>query len=109
MPSNKPFPAVLHVLDFVDHVEPDPTRPGKALSMHLRVSLNVQFKDIESDDVESKEIHTLVSLFNGGNQPDIYLPNIFVYSPKSFLTTSSEDDGFHVILQDADVYGHVLC
>lgn len=53
MASSKSFPAILHVRDFVEHVEPDPTRPGKALSMQLRVALNIPFKDIESDDVDS--------------------------------------------------------
>jgi hypothetical protein len=98
MPSNGSLPAILHVRDFVEHVEPDPTRPGKALSMQLRVSLNIPFKDIESDDVESKEIPTLIRIFNDGNQPDAYLPNTFVYSSGSFLTTLSDEDGFHIIL-----------
>ena len=98
MPSNKSFPAIIHVRDFIDSVEPDPTRPGRALSMQLGVSLNIPFKDIESDDVESNEIPTLIRFFNEGNQSDIYQPNAFIYSSGAFLTTSSEDDGFHIIL-----------
>jgi hypothetical protein len=98
MPSNKSFPAILHVRDFIEHVEPDPTRPGKALSMQLRISLNIPFKDIESDDVESNEIPTLIRFFNESNQSDIYQPNAFIYSSGAFLTTSSEDEGFHIIL-----------
>lgn len=98
MSSNKPSSAILHVRDFVEHVEPDPTRLGKALSMQLRVSLNIPFKDIESDEVESSEIPTLIRFFNEGNRFDIYQPNTFVYSSGAFLTTSSEDDDFHIIL-----------
>ncbi|CAG8250612.1 unnamed protein product [Penicillium salamii] len=33
-----------------------------------------------------------------GNQPNLYQPNAFVYSSESFLTTSSNDEGFHIIL-----------
>lgn len=56
MPSNKYFPAILQVLDFIGNVEPDPTRPGKGLSIQLRVSLNIPSQDIHSDDVEQNEI-----------------------------------------------------
>lgn len=98
MPSSKSFPAILHVRDFVEQVEPDPTRPGKALSMQLRVALNIPFKDIESDDVESSEIPTLMRFFNEGNRSEICQPNAFVYSSGAFLTTSSEDEDFHIVL-----------
>lgn len=98
MPSSNTFPAILHVRDFVEHVEPDPTRPGKALSMQLRVALNIPFRDIESDDVDSSEIPTLIRFFNEGNRSEICQPNTFVYSSGAFLTTSSEDEDFHIIL-----------
>lgn len=98
MPSNSTFPAIIHIRDFVEHVEPDPTRPGKGLSMQLRVSLNLPWKDIQSDDVEQDEILTLVRFFNEGNQSDLYKPNTFVYSFGSFLTTSSDDEEFHIVL-----------
>ncbi|KAJ5367174.1 hypothetical protein N7541_001115 [Penicillium brevicompactum] len=98
MPSNKSFPAILHVRDFIENVEPDPTRPGKGLSIQLRVSLNIPSQDIQSDDVEQHEIPTLIRFFNEGNRPDLYQPNAFVYSSGSFLTTSSDDEGFHIVL-----------
>lgn len=96
MPSNSTFPAIIHIRDFVEHVEPDPTRPGKGLSMQLRVSLNLPWKDIQSDDVKQDKILTLVRFFNEGNQSDLYKPNTFVYSSGSFLTTSSDDEEFHI-------------
>ncbi|KZN87629.1 hypothetical protein EN45_061900 [Penicillium chrysogenum] len=99
MPSNSTFPAIIHIRDFVEHVEPDPTRPGKGLSMQLRISLNIPWKDIQSDDVEQDDIPTLVRFFNEGNQSDLYKPNTFVYSSGSFLTTSSDDEElFHIVL-----------
>lgn len=98
MPPNQSFPSILHVRDFIEYVEPDPTRPGKGLSMQLRVSLNIPFKDVQSDDVEQNEIPTLIRFFNEGNQTDLYQPNTFVYASGSFLTTSSEDDDLHIIL-----------
>jgi hypothetical protein len=60
MPSNSTYPAVIHIRDFVEHIEPDPTRPGKGQSMQLRISLNIPLKDIQSEDVEHDEIPTLI-------------------------------------------------
>lgn len=98
MPSNTTCPAIIHIRDFIDHVEPDPTRPGKGLSIQLRLSLNIPWKDVYSDDVEQDEIPTLVRFFNDGNQSDRYKPNTFIYSSASFLTTSSDDEEFHIVL-----------
>jgi hypothetical protein len=98
MPSNTPFPAILHIRDFIDNVEQDPTRPGKGLSMQLRVSLNIPDKDIQSDDVEQDDIPTLIRFFNEGNRPDHYQSNAFIYAWGSFLATSSDSEGFHIIL-----------
>ena len=98
MPSNTSFPAILHIRDFIENVEPDPTRPGKGLSKQLRVSLNIPDKDVKSDDVEQDDIPTLVRFFNEGNRPDLYQPNAFVYAWGSFLTSSSDSDEFHIIL-----------
>src|ERR1700744_5598871 len=103
MTSNSTCPAIIHIRDFVEHVEPDPTRPGKGLSMQLRVSLNIPLKDIQSDDVEQNEIPTLLRFFNEGNQSDLYKPNTFIYSSGSFLTTSSDDEEFHII-----IYAHTM-
>ncbi|KAJ5904785.1 uncharacterized protein N7473_001701 [Penicillium subrubescens] len=98
MASNSTCPAIIHIRDFVEQVEPDPTRPGKGFSMQLRISLNIPLKDIQSDDVEQDEIPTLLRFFNEGNQSDLYKSNTFIYSSGSFLTTSSDDDDFHVII-----------
>jgi hypothetical protein len=47
MALNKNSPAILHIRDFIEHVEPDPTRPGKALAMQLQSSLNIPIqKDV---------------------------------------------------------------
>lgn len=108
IPSNTTCPAILHIRDFIDRVEPDPTRPGKGLSIQLRISLNIPQKDIQSDDVEQAEIPTLVRFFNKGNQSDRYKPNAFIYSSGSFLTTLSDDEEFHILLHahnlDRSVY-----
>ncbi|KAJ5144283.1 hypothetical protein N7526_001791 [Penicillium atrosanguineum] len=103
MPSNKSFPAILHIRDFIEHVEPDPTRPGKGLSMQLRVSLNIPDKDIQSDDVEHDDIPTLVRFFNEGNQPELYQPNAFIYAWGSFLTNASGSEDFHILLHASSV------
>jgi hypothetical protein len=98
MTSNSTCPAIIHIRDFVEHVEPDPTRPGKGLSMQLRISLNIPLKDIQSDNVEQNEIPTLLRFFNEGNQSGLYNPNTFIYSSGSFLTTSSDDEEFHIVI-----------
>jgi hypothetical protein len=98
MPSNTTYPAVLHIRDFIDHAEPDPTRPGNNLAIQLQVSLNVPYKDICSDDVEQDDILTLIRFFNERNQPDLYQQNSFVYASDSFLTDCSDEEGFHILL-----------
>jgi hypothetical protein len=98
MTANSTCPAIIHIRDFVKHVEPDPTRPGEGLSMQLRISLNIPLKDIQSDDVEHDEIPTLLRFFNEGNQSALYKSNTFVYSSGSFLTTSTNDEEFHIII-----------
>jgi hypothetical protein len=52
MPLSRTCLAILHIRDFIDQVEPDPTRPDKALALQLRISLNIPQKDALSDDVE---------------------------------------------------------
>jgi hypothetical protein len=64
MPSDKSFQAILHIRDFTEHVEPDPARPGKGLSVQLRVSFNILDKHVQSDDVEQDDIPTVFRLFN---------------------------------------------
>ena len=97
MPSNQSSLAILHIRDFIEHVEPDPTRPGKGLFMQLRVSLNIPDKDVQSDDVEQDDIPTLIRFFNEENRPALYQPNAFVYAWGSFLT-NSDSEGFHILL-----------
>lgn len=84
MPSNLTCPAIIHVRDFVDQVESDPTRPGKGLSMKLCISLNTPFKEIQPGDVEQDEIPTLVRFFNEGSQSNHGKPKNFAYSLGSF-------------------------
>lgn len=103
IPSNKSFPAILHIRDFTEHVEPDLTRPGEGLSMQLRVSLNIPEKDVQSDDVEQDDIYTLIRFFNNGNRSDIYQPNAFVYAWGSFLTNSPDGEDFHILLHASSV------
>lgn len=98
MPSNRSFPAILHIRDFIDHVEPDPTRPGQSHSLQMRLSLNIPDKDVQSDDVEQIDIPTLVRFFNDGNRTDLYQPNTFIYAWGSFLTSTSDDEDFHILL-----------
>jgi hypothetical protein len=52
MPPSRTCLAILHIRDFIDQVELDPTRPDKALALQLRISLNIPQKDALSDDVE---------------------------------------------------------
>lgn len=80
MPSNKTCPVILHIRDFVDEVEQDPTRPGKGLSLQLRLSLNIPEKDIQSDDVEQQDIPTVVRFFAEAGKLDTYQPNVFIYA-----------------------------
>jgi hypothetical protein len=44
MPSTRTDPVDLHIHDFINHVDPDPTRPGKGLSMQLHVPLTYPTK-----------------------------------------------------------------
>lgn len=64
----------------------------------LRVSPKISFKDVKSDHVEKTEIPALVRFFNEGFQSYTYQPNTFIYPSWAFLTTSSEDEEFHIIL-----------
>ena len=98
MPSNKSNPAVLHIRDFIEHVEPDPTRPGTNLALQLRVSLNIPEKDVHSDDVEQDDIPTLIRFFAETNHTDSYQPNTFIYAWGSFLTNSQQPEGIHILL-----------
>lgn len=98
MPSKNSFPAILHIRDFIVHVEPDPTRPGKGLSMQLRISLNIPDKDVKSDDVEQDDIPTVIRFFNEGNRPDLYQSNAFIYAWGSFFSDSSDGENFHILL-----------
>lgn len=98
MPSNKSFPTVLHIRDFIEQVEQDPTRPGKGLALQLRISLNIPEKDTQSDDVEQQDIPTMIRFFSDHGRSDIYNENCFVYAWGSFLTATTQDQGFHILL-----------
>jgi hypothetical protein len=98
MPLNRSFPAVLHIRDFIEQVEQDPTRPGKGLALQLRTSLNIPEKDAQSDDIEQQDIPTLIRFFSDPGQADIYRENTFIYAWGSFLTATTQDQGFHILL-----------
>lgn len=98
MPPNRTSPAIIHIRDFIEHVEPDPTRPDKGLALQLYVSLHIPDKDVFSDDVEQKDIPTLVRFFTEPNRSELYQPNAFIYAWGSFLTATTQDQGFHILL-----------
>lgn len=66
--------------------------------MQLRISLNIPLKDIQSDNIEQDKIPTLRRFYSDGNQSDLYKSNTFIYSSGSFLTTSSDNEEFHIII-----------
>ncbi len=96
--SPSTFPAHLHIRDFIDSAEPDPTRPGKGLALQLRVSLNIPETDMHSDDVEQNDIPTIVRFFCEPNRINRYQENTFIYAWGSFLTDVTPSDGFHILL-----------
>jgi hypothetical protein len=98
MALNKSFPAILHIRDFIEQVELDPARPGKGLALQLRISLNIPKKDTESDDIEQQDIPTIVRFFSSPGQSDTYHENTFIYAWGSFLTATTQDQGFHILL-----------
>lgn len=98
MPSNQTCPAILHVRDFVEHVERDPTRPGRGLALQLRLSLNIPQKNETSGDVQQQDTPVLIRFFCDQSRFALYQPNTFIYASGSFLTTSTEDTGFHILL-----------
>ncbi|KAJ5355386.1 uncharacterized protein N7496_012598, partial [Penicillium cataractarum] len=79
---------------------------AKGLSLQLHVSLNIPDTDVQSDDVEQRDIPTLIRFFKEGNRPDLYQPNAFIYAWGSFLTTSSDEEGFHILLHANSVDRH---
>ncbi|GFF87297.1 hypothetical protein IFM53868_05101 [Aspergillus udagawae] len=104
MPPSRTCPAVLHIRDFIDQVEPDPTRPDKALALQLRISLNIPQKDALSDDVEQRDILTIVRFFCEPNRSHLYQPNAFIYAWGSFLTI--QDQHLHIILHAHTIDRH---
>ncbi|GFG21446.1 hypothetical protein IFM5058_11047 [Aspergillus udagawae] len=98
MPPNRTCPATIHIRDFIDCVEPDPTRPSKNLALQLRLSLNIPDKDEQSDDVTQGDIPTLIRFFSQTTRNEIYQPNVFIYAWGSFLTATTQEDGFHILL-----------
>jgi hypothetical protein len=72
--------------------------PGKGLFMQLLFSLNIPDKAVHSEDVEQDNIPTLVRFFNEGNRSSLYQPDTFAYAWCSFLTNSSNDEVFYILL-----------
>ncbi|KAF9884019.1 hypothetical protein FE257_002407 [Aspergillus nanangensis] len=99
MPPNRTCPATIHIRDFIDSIEPDPTRPGKNLALQLRLSLNIPAKDEQSDDVVTQgDIPTLIRFFSQTTRSEIYQSNVFIYAWVSFLTATTQEDGCHILL-----------
>lgn len=98
MPAMQTGPAVLYIRDFVEQCEPDPTRPGKGLALQLHISLNIPEKDVLSDDVDISEIPTIVRFFSESCHSNLYQPNVFIYASGSFLTATTPELGFHILL-----------
>jgi hypothetical protein len=108
MASTKTSPTILHMRDFVEHVGPDPTRPGKSLAMQLQSPLNIPFQlDAQSIDVQGQEIPTLIRFFCETAHLPLYEPEVFVYAWGSFLTTTTED-GLQIILNANAVSRYVI-
>jgi hypothetical protein len=80
-----------------DCVEPDPTRPSKNLALQLRLSLNIPDRDEQSDDVTQGDIPTLIRFFSQTTRSEIYQHNVFIYAWGSFLTATTQEDGFHIL------------
>ena len=111
MTSNSTCPAIIYIREFVEHIKPDPTCPGKGLLIKLRISLNIPLKDIQSDDIEQNKILILLRFFNKGNQSNLYKLNTFIYSSGSFLTTSSDNNELYIIIHayTLDRWVYLIC
>jgi hypothetical protein len=93
MAATKPSPAILHIRDFIDNVGPDQLRPGKAQAMQIQCSLNIPIQlDARSDDVQSREISTIIRFFCESGHSHLYEPNAFIYAWGSFSTTTKDDE-----------------
>ncbi|KAE8397042.1 hypothetical protein BDV37DRAFT_289763 [Aspergillus pseudonomiae] len=86
MPPNRTCPTTIHIRDFIDCVESDPTCPSKNLALQLRLSLNILDRDEQFDDVTQADIPTLIRFFSQTTRSEIYQPNVFIYAWGSFLT-----------------------
>lgn len=79
MPSNKSFPAILHVLNNVNRIQHAPVKgfpynyvfhPIYQARMFIQTMLN------------RMKLPALFRFFNEGNRPDLYQPNAFVLQPR---------------------------
>jgi hypothetical protein len=99
MASNKTSPTILHIRDFVDHIGPDLTWPGKALAIQLQSPLNIPIQlDTQSDNIQPQEITTVIYIFYKTGNSHLYKANIFIYAWGSFLTTITKDEGLQIIV-----------
>lgn len=67
MASNKTFPAVIHIRDFIERVKPDPTQPSKGLTLQLYASLNIPERYTQSDNIKQRDVPALVRFFSESN------------------------------------------
>ncbi|KAN0083614.1 hypothetical protein V8E54_002702 [Elaphomyces granulatus] len=83
----------IHIRDFVQEIQHDPTRPGYDGALQLHSNLNippVQGEEL-SDDIDIVGIPALIRIFTGIGSRDRYKPNVFVYATGSFNVNTSPD------------------
>jgi hypothetical protein len=88
-------PAIIHVRDFIDNVEPDPSRPDLSSNIQLLMSLNVPppvSVEEESDDVECGPIQTSIRFFCPRSRLYDYERNMFAFTWGPFHTVGSGMD-----------------
>jgi hypothetical protein len=76
-------PAIIHVRDFIENVEPDPSRPDHSSNIQLQMSLNIPCLltlEEESDDVESAMIQTSIRIFCPRSRLYDYERNMFAFT-----------------------------
>jgi hypothetical protein len=78
---------------------PDTTRPTQASALQLELTLHVPYDlDVHSEDVEAKDVRTLVRLFCEPGRAHLYEPGAFVYTWGAFVCGSTSDDELEVIV-----------
>lgn len=86
-------PAIIHLRDFVEVVEPDPTRLDQQAAIQLQVALNIPpvQPDEQSDDLDVCPIPTLVRVFTLPGQLHLYQQDVFIYVMGLFSMLTNVD------------------